>query len=175
MSPVDPVVSSTLRSVLALLLLAGAWHKLREPGPFSEVLMAYGLGPAALARTAATLVPAMELLLAGGLWLSPWPSKAALATGVLFLLYAAMMAASLLQGRRLADCGCRTMGAGSRLRPALLLRNAGLVLVALLAAVPSSDRIIGWIDLVSITAAAACLLALYATAEDLLALSGQEV
>jgi uncharacterized membrane protein YphA (DoxX/SURF4 family) len=102
----DPALRAALRCALALLWLASAHHKLRDPARFRDALAGYRLVPAPLVRAVAAGIAALELALGLALLL-PWAGPApALATAALLALYAAAIAATLARGRRAIDCGC---------------------------------------------------------------------
>ena len=163
----DPALRAALRCALALLWLAAARHKLRDPARFREALAGYRLIPAPLVRAFAAGVAALELALGLAL-LAPGTGPApAFATAALLALYALAIAANLVRGRRAIDCGC-----GARPQPlgeGLVVRNAALVGIALAAALPATGRALGWIDAPTIGGGAAALAALYAAADAALA------
>ncbi len=165
----DPVPVTAAALALAVLLAMAAAHKLRAPARFAGQLAGYALLPAALVPAAARLLALVEALLALALL---WPSTrapAALATAALLVLYAGAMALNLARGRRDIDCGCAGPGLERPLGGALLVRNALLAALALLAAAEPLARALGGFDLFVIVAAAAAALFLYAAADGLLA------
>jgi len=168
MSPaLDPALRLTLRLALALLWLAAARHKLRDPQRFRDALAGFELVPAAAVRTFAALVTALELGLGLGLLLPDAGAAPALATGALLALYALAIVVNLARGRRALDCGC-----GARPQPlgeGLVVRNVVLVPFALLAALPANGRALVWVDAATIAGGAAALAALYAAADAALA------
>jgi hypothetical protein len=168
MTPVlDPALRTTLRCALALLWLASARHKLRDPQRFRDALAGFQLVPAAAVRMLAALVTALELGLGLGLLVPGAGSAPALATGALLALYALAITANLLRGRRALDCGC-----GARPQPlgeGLVVRNSVLVAIALAAALPANGRTLVWLDAATIAGGAAALAALYAAADAALA------
>ncbi|HEY8153943.1 MAG TPA: MauE/DoxX family redox-associated membrane protein [Myxococcota bacterium] len=163
----DPALRAALRGALALLWLVAAQHKLRDPARFREALAGYQLVPASFVRAFAAALAALELGLGLALLLPGAGAAPALATAALLALYAFAIAANLARGRRSIDCGC-----GARPQPLgeeLLARNAALVGIALLAALPASARALGWLDAVTMFGGAAALAALYAAVDAALA------
>jgi len=163
----DPALRAALRAALALLWLAAASHKLRDPGRFRDALAGYALAPAAALRALAALVIGLELAL--GPWLlAPGTGAApALASAALLAFYTLAITANLLRGRRGLDCGC-----GARPQPIgerLLARNAVLIALALLAALPPTGRALVWLDAATIAGGAAALAALQAAVDAALA------
>ena len=167
MPALDPALRALLRCTLALLWLAAASHKLRDRARFRAALAGYQLVPPAAVRALAVLVSIGELVLAISLLMPGTGAAPALATGALLALYAVAISANLMRGRREIDCGC-----GARPQPlgeGLVVRNAVLVAIALVAALPASGRMLVWIDAATIAGGAAALAALYAAADAALA------
>ena len=163
MPELDPALRAVLRGALALLWLAAASHKLRDPERFRDAITGYQLVPAQAVRAASALVVALELALGLALLLPGSGAAPALATGALLAFYAVAIAVNLMRGRRAIDCGC-----GARPQPlgeGLVVRNAGLVGVALLAALPGNGRSLVWLDGATIAGGAAALAALYAAVD----------
>lgn len=163
----DPALLFTLRAALALLWLAAAAQKLRDPLRFRAALADYQLAPAAAAPALAALVTGLEGVLGFALLVPASGAAAALASAALLALYASAIALNLKRGRRSLDCGC-----GARPQPidaSLVARNLALVLLALLAALPSSGRALVWLDAPTIAGGAAALAALYAAGDAALA------
>ena len=161
-----PIVASAL--ALAAVLATAATHKLRAPRWFAAQLEAYALLPQALIKPCARLLPLAEGAIALGLLLPASRSLAAVAAAALMLLYAGAIGLNLWRGRSDLDCGCAGPGQAQPLRPLLLLRNAALLGLALLAALPPQPRELGLFDGFVAIAAAAVVLLLYAAADGLL-------
>jgi hypothetical protein len=151
---VDPLIALTAACCIAALLLHAAWAKLGDRDLFHQHLAAYGT-PEALQPALVWALPLVEAAAALGL-VTPWRGLAALAAAGLLALYGAAMAWHLAHGRVL-DCGCG--GEPLRLSIALVLRNAVLVLIALVAALPTEPRALGLAD-GAVAAAAVALSAL---------------
>lgn len=138
----DPVWVTASSLGLAVLLGAAALHKLRERAGFARVLHGYGLLPETLDKPLALLLAVLELLAAAGLLLPALRATAALLAAALLLLYAGAMALSLMQGRRIDDCGCHLGAQRQDVSLPLVWRNLLLVLLALnLLQAPGSRRL----------------------------------
>lgn len=162
---VDPVFSLTVAWCLALLLGVAAAHKLTHWHDFRAALAGYALVANPLVSTAAGTLMVTESTLAVALVLGL--PGAPIGAACLLTAYAAAMAASLLRGRRLADCGC-----GGRRQPpswGLVARNLVLIAAALTLLLPEADRALGWLDGFTIAAGATVLALLYAAIDGLLA------
>lgn len=166
--PLDPILIHACALALAAILATAATHKLRAPRWFAAQLEAYALLPAPLVKPAARALPLVEGAVAVALLLPVSRSAAALAAAALLAAYAGAIAVNLWRGRRDIDCGCAGPGESQPLRPVLLLRNAALLGLALLAALPPLPRALGLFDGFVAIAAAAVLLLLYAAADGLL-------
>lgn len=168
----DPVLAVVARSAMALLFVVAALHKLRDRDAFRATLDAYALLPQALSAPLARAVPVLEIA-AAVLLVTPRAAAAGGALAALLLgVYALAMGVNLLRGRRDLDCGCMGPGARSPVGPGLIVRNAVLIAVALVAGfAPLAARPLAWLDFVTVPLAVAVLAVLYAAAERLLALA----
>ena len=148
----DPVLTVVLRTSLGLLFAAAFVHKLRDLPRFVAIVDDYRLVPGALIRPVALAVPVAEcataIAMLAGASFAPIAALAAIAA------YSIAIGINLARGRRDIDCGCGGPG-GQRIGPGLLVRNAGLALVALLLFVPSTERAIGFVDIATMIAAVA--------------------
>jgi uncharacterized membrane protein YphA (DoxX/SURF4 family) len=161
----DPAARAVLRLALAWLFARAAAHKLRDPRGFRAALADYRLLPEALLAPAAAAVAGAELALAV-LLLAPGAGPLpALAAAALLVLYTAAIAVNLARGRRHIACGCAGPAAEAPLHEALLARNAGLVGLALAAALPAAPRPLEALDAASVAGGAAALALLLAAAE----------
>jgi len=142
----DPVLLTSLSLGLALLFGIGSAHKLRDQPGFTAVLESFGLLPAVLLTKVAVLIPLLELACAIGLLLPSLRSSAGLIAAALLLLYAAAMALSLLQGRRIADCGCQFGEQQQAVSTPLVWRNLLLALLASSLLLSPSNRVMGLYD-----------------------------
>jgi hypothetical protein len=146
----DPALHLALRAGLALLLLAAAAHKLRDPHRFRAVLADYRLLPRRTLEAVARTLPAGEAALALALLAPGLGATPALLVATLLALYAAAIAINLARGRRHIDCGC--LGAAAR-RPLgfdLVARNALLAVAAGAAAPAAAVRPLVWLDAVTV-------------------------
>lgn len=160
---IDPLPLLIAAGCLAAVLLHAAWPKLADRALFHQHLAAYGV-PEPLQLPLVWMLPLAEGSAALGL-ITASRSFAALGAAALLLSYGAAMAWHLGRGRRL-DCGCG--GAPILLSGWLLLRNAVLVAIALLASLPSDGRMVGGADLAVAAAAVALAAVLYAAFHQLL-------
>jgi Methylamine utilisation protein MauE len=166
---VDPLLALCARLALALLFAVAAAHKLRDVGAFRAALEGYRLLPPPWAVPAGALLIAAEIGVAAALCLPRVSGAASLTAAGLLGLYGYAMAINLARGRRDIDCGC---GGPARRQPLsgwLLGRNAALALAALLAALPTTGRALGWLDALTALAAVTALALLYVAADGLLA------
>jgi uncharacterized membrane protein YphA (DoxX/SURF4 family) len=142
---IDPVVSVSLRGLLALLFVVAGWHKLSDTERFAAMLRAYRLMPDSLARPLALGLPLAEIVV-GALLVLPWTTAGAIGGGALLALYSLAISVNLMRGRRAIDCGCFGSASNVPLSGALLLRNAILIIAMGAAACPLSARRLVWLD-----------------------------
>ena len=159
----DPLLVWIARAGLATLLAQAALAKLADRSLFEQHLAAYGVPDRLLAATAIAL-PAAEAL-AAGLLLTPWRGVGAALAAALLLLYAGVMAWHRSRGHAL-DCGCG--GEPLPLSWALVVRNAGLAVLALLAGAPVAPRPLSLADFLVIAAALVLATLLHAALHQML-------
>jgi hypothetical protein len=162
----DPAFALVLRGGLALLFAAAAWHKLRDLAAFRAALGEYQLLPEAGIGLASRALVGLELVTAGMLALS---TSGGLPAAALLAVYTAAIGVNLARGRREIDCGCFGPAARQPLSYGLALRNAGLLLLALAAALPAAPRMLVWLDGFTIAAGIALGALLHAALNTLLA------
>lgn len=165
---VDPVFGLLATAALALLLAAASVAKLRDLTRFRGVLEAYAVLPSALVPLLARLLPVLEITLAIGLI---WPvsrNGAAWGAGGLLFIYGAGIALNLARGRRDLDCGCEGFGRRHPIAGWMLVRNASMIGLAVLAGAPATVRAIEPMDLLTIAGGLAALAFVYFAADELL-------
>jgi hypothetical protein len=132
-------ISFAIRALAGLVFLSAAWGKVRHRPEFQGVVANYRLLPDLLVVPFALALPPIEAavgaLLPTGL-LSPWTEAAAAA---LLALFALAMAVNLRRGRTDIDCGCFQSALKQTLSWTLVARNAALVLLLGLAALPAPN------------------------------------
>lgn len=164
---IDPAVSTALALSLAALFAASAAHKVGDFQRFIGVVRNYSIMPVWLASSAAGIVVAMEFVLAAGFLAPAIRGFAGSGAAALLVVYASAIGLNLMRGRSDIDCGCSFGGSGERLTPALIARNFGLAIFALIAAAPTGARGLGLLDITSIALFALSSAALYAAFEGL--------
>ena len=161
----DPAVAGVLRLGLGLLLAASVWPKLRHFHSFREAVAGYRILPPRATHSGAAALAAAEAGVAAGLLLPTTARGAALAAACLLAVYSIAIGVNLLRGRRDIDCGCAGPGRRRPLGESLLVRNAALVALSLLAALPGAPRDLGGVDVVTIGAGGLALALLVAAAD----------
>lgn len=168
----DPTISLALRAAIALLFAAAVSHKLWNAAQFKSTLMHYLQGFGADARGIETplfmIIVALEFVIAAACMLPSTQAVAGLLAGGTLLLYALAMAVNLLRGNALLDCGCTWGSARQSVRPALIVRNGLLSLMAFALALPVGNRELAAVDVVSVTAATLTAMLLYGAGNRLL-------
>lgn len=141
----DPVVSVSLRCLLALVFASAAWHKVTQFRGFQSTLDDYRLLPSWLVTPVAAGLAVAELSIASALLL-PGHRAAALTALGLIILYSAAMVINLARGRLAIDCGCFGPTARAPLSRSLLVRNVFLAVAAGAVSLPLSPRPLVWMD-----------------------------
>jgi hypothetical protein len=150
---------------MALVLISGAVAKLHDRADFALAVEAYELIPERLVPAFTRAFPLLEL--AAALLLIPTATRSVGVVLTLAVLGAATAAVivNLQRGRRMIDCGC---GGASGRQPIswwLVLRNAGLAAVTLVALFGPGLQL----DLVGAVMGALAFVLLYAAGDQLLA------
>ena len=162
---VDPVPILVVRTALAMLLAVSVLQKLRYPAVFIAAVREYQLLPARLALPAAAVLIALELVLVVGALAGS--SVAVSGIVALLCLYSAAIAINLWRGRTDIDCGCGGASEGRPLSVWLLVRNAALAALGIVALLPAIPRSLGLVDGLSIVAALIVVSSLYAAIDNL--------
>ena len=165
---IHPIVAVAFSLVLAVILFAGASHKLRAPHRFARQIDDYALLPGAAVALAARAVPVVEVVIAIALLVPGLRAWGAASAGLLLALYTGAIAINLFRGRRDIDCGCSGPGLERPLSPALLVRNGVLMAMAVIAALPADAAALHGFGLFLIGASVAAILILYTATEGLL-------
>lgn len=166
---IHPIFAVAFSLVLAVILFAGASHKLRAPHRFARQIDDYALLPGTAVAFAARAVPVVEVLIGLALLVPGLRAWGAASAGLLLALYTGAIAINLFRGRRDIDCGCSGPGLERPLSPALLVRNGVLIVMAVIAALPAGAVALHGFGLFLIGASVAATLILYTATEGLLA------
>jgi uncharacterized membrane protein YphA (DoxX/SURF4 family) len=127
-------LSRVLRILLGALFLYAGFTKLYPPEHrylFEMALSSYRILPVAAVIAVAAVLPWLEILL-GGLLISGWKLRYTASFASLLLLAFISITASTYFRRIEADCGC--FGFGEPLTGYTLIRDAALLLLAILLA-----------------------------------------
>lgn len=164
----DPVAVHGLAATLAILLMFGAWQKLRDPLVFSAAVENYGLLPVSWVPVLAFCLPVMEAA-AGAMLLLPNTAMLGGATALLVLsLATSAVVVNLLRGRRDIDCGCGGLS-HQPLSWGLVSRNLALMAAVLVVMHGDIERGLVWLDYLTVTATVLALFGLYVVFNQLLA------
>jgi hypothetical protein len=166
---VDPAVATLAGLAIALLFASAGLGKLRHASRFRATLDAYHVLPAALVPAACRALPCVELMLAAALIAPASRALAAALSAAVLLAYGAGISINLWRGRRDLDCGCEPFGRRRPIAAWMLARNAMLIAVAFVAALPSTPRALEAVDALTVLGGLAVLVPAYLAAEQLLA------
>lgn len=163
----DPVVTRAVGASLSIVLLAGAWQKLRDPVVFAGAVENYRLLPAPLVPLVARGLPLLELA-AGLLLLFPETCFLGGAAALVLLLgVTAAVAINLLRGHDRIDCGCGGLSS-QPLSWSLVARNGVLMGLVVLAAQETAGRPLVWADFFTVGGAVLALVGLYVSVNQLM-------
>jgi hypothetical protein len=124
----DPVVTHMLAAALAMLLLVGAWQKLRDQAAFRSALEAYDIVPAtSLSGVFAWLLPCAEIVAALALVVDRARVLGVMLAALLLTVVTAGVIINLLRGRTDIGCGCGGIEDEQTLSWALVARNGVLL------------------------------------------------
>ena len=147
---IDPLFSLTSQYFLGLLLIAHALHKVMGFTAFIGSIHAYRLLPEPLIFSVAISLIAAEFTVGTALVGLPISKLISFAAMVLFSLYFAVIAISLVNGRTAIDCGCSFSSRQSSLSVWHLARNATLIFLAAVTLLPIVPRDMVWVDTLNI-------------------------
>ena len=170
---VDPLIHSVIRFLIAAIILASIFHKLRDFTEFKDVIKGYGLVPAQFSSSVAVLVLALETIVFLLLLLGLLPF-AAYASASLFLLYGMLLATTLITGRDIKDCGCSWVK-GASISPSYLYRNVGLVALSLTLTLPVLPRQLTVFDYINGSFSVVLMVCIYFLLDALLHMKTLEV
>ncbi|MDE0884848.1 MAG: hypothetical protein OSB70_04895 [Myxococcota bacterium] len=150
-SGLDPVLDALFRIGLCAIFLGACIHKARDLDKFSATLGDYRLLPRHLSGVATRALATSEAIVALALLMPPLDPLGPLGSLGLFALYSAAIGINLARGRRHIDCGCTGFGqVPQTISGMLLVRNAGLAMLALALLAPAAARPLAWLDFISI-------------------------
>lgn len=163
---------AAVRVALAILLMAGVVHKLRDMTALRGAIASYlrdtpfqGAQLIATLAAAITAAEAVTALAIAASWVAPFTVFGAVLGAALFMFYAAVMAYNIARGNRIADCGCSFGGQQKQtVGWPLVLRNVLLALLAASVAIPARPSALDWMGVVGF---AALLLLMYAIWNEL--------
>lgn len=163
----DPVITRSLGATVSIVLLVGAWHKLKDPVVFAGAVENYRLLPESLVPVVARLLPALELT-AGGLLLFPETlALGGLLALLLLFVVSAAVGINLLRGHTRIDCGCGGLS-GQPLSWGLVVRNAALMGMTALAMQEGIGRPLVWADYLTVGGTVLALVGIYISANQLM-------
>ena len=168
----DPLILKSISIGFGLLFLLAAVHKFATAQQFRVILEEYRVMPRVLAGPVARIVPLLEVVLSVGWFAAYRPELIAVSSAALLAVYTSAIGINLLRGRIHIGCGCGVAGSSDgdqQLSSALILRNTILILIALVAVIPTTARSFGVIDYVTLGSTLLASALLYAGANQLLA------
>ncbi len=169
MDALDPVLARACGAAVAVVLLTGAWQKLRDLAVFEASVDLYRLLPDSLVPLFARGFPVLEALAGAALLFDSTRAIGLLLSVAVLGVATAGVVFNLLRGHTEIDCGCGGAEGHTTLSWALPARNTLLLLIAVLGGQDGSGRDLMWIDYLSVAGGTLALFGLYATANQLMA------
>lgn len=172
----DPLAHWILAICFTVLFIVAGIHKASNKAQFRANLTAYQILPASLIPLLATIIPLFEIFL-GLAWVGNiLPGIIPLLTAALLTIYTMAIGINLLRGRSYIDCGCGLSSGPTKddngdiqqLSTALLIRNGLLIGAALIAVLPTTDRLLGLMDFFGLVIAPSVFMLLYMAFNQLL-------
>jgi hypothetical protein len=163
------VAAAVVRLALSMLLLSAAWHKLRNLGAFRAAIDGYALVPTRFVPFLAGCAVIAEIALGIALLLPPINLLAGCGSASLLAVYTVAIVLNLGRGRSRIDCGCAGPAGSLPLSWSLAVRNAVLIILSLVAALPTAPRTIAVSETVIVVMATSTFALLYVAAETALA------
>lgn len=173
---IDPVIQLLASLAFSLLFVFAGVHKLTNRLRFQGILEAYQIMPAAMVSLAVLIIGSFEILL-GFAWLFSSSVVVAFLSIVLLSIYICAISINLYRGRTYIDCGCgfsafsgkQNSDSGiQQLSFGLVIRNYGLVIVAFVCTLPTTQRVLSVIDFFGIASGLIVTLLIYAAINQLL-------
>ncbi len=128
-----PYVRWGAGAVIGGVFLWASWHKLVEPEVFATAIFRYQLVPYVMINALAIVLPWLEVLAGVCVIAVPrYRRAAALVLLGLLVVYTAAVVINLVRGMD-TDCGCFSSAAADPIRWRHVWRNAGFMLLALMA------------------------------------------
>ncbi len=169
MDALDPVLARSFGAALAVVLLTGAWQKLRDLAVFEASVELYRLLPESLVPLFARAFPVLEALAGAALLFDDTRGIGLVLTLAVLGVATGGVLINLLRGHTEIDCGCGGAEGHTTLSWALPARNTVLMLLAVLGSQDGGGRELMWIDALSVAGGTLALFSLYATANQLIA------
>ncbi|MGT0195952.1 MauE/DoxX family redox-associated membrane protein [Burkholderia pyrrocinia] len=147
----DPVLATSAQAGAAVVVLLGAFAKMRRSAAFRHALAGYRLLPDPLTTPVAFAIPLAEAVCAAALLFPDTRVAGAIGLIVLLVVFAAGLAINLLRGHTDIDCGCSGFTAARADAPRGIgwLHVGRVLLLAALAAtalVEPGARAVVWFD-----------------------------
>jgi hypothetical protein len=168
---IDPLFVKAISIGCGLLFLLAALHKLSAMQEFGAILRDYEVLPGAIVPVVGKLIPFVEIALGCAWLLLDQVTAIAIASAMLLAMYTSAIAINLFRGRVHIGCGCGIAGTAKADQPltvGLVIRNLSLTAMALIAALPVSERDLGLLDYATLLASVLAVSLLYIAGNQLL-------
>ncbi|WP_322039355.1 MauE/DoxX family redox-associated membrane protein [Burkholderia diffusa] len=170
----DPVLATSAQAGAAVVVLLGAFAKMRRPATFRQALADYRLLPDALTAPVAFAIPLAEAVCATALLFPDTRTTGALGLIALLLVFAAGIAINILRGHTDIDCGCSGFAAARAGAPRGIgwlhvVRVLLLIVLTATAFVEPGSRAVVWFDYLTLLSSVLLIVCALLTVDVLLA------
>jgi uncharacterized membrane protein YphA (DoxX/SURF4 family) len=126
-----PITILLFRIVLAVVFLAAAFPKIRDPMAFAWAIHRYGMvPPTSLEVWFAVILPVLELWVGFALLFGFWTRGSALLTGGMLVMFIIALFSAVQRGLDI-DCGCFSPESASPVGYKRILEDVGLLILCL--------------------------------------------
>ncbi|HCU89581.1 MAG TPA: methylamine utilization protein MauE [Gammaproteobacteria bacterium] len=165
----DPVPILLCNYFIGCLFLFGCFDKVRAFPMFRATLDDYQLVPSAFLNISSVIVIVLELGIGIGAFKPTLAPFSMFCGAVLLLVYSAAIGINLARGRNNIDCGCTGPATRQFISKWLVLRNFGLIAIAITGMVMTNQRALYVVDFALVGVALLGAMVLYGAVNQLLA------
>lgn len=165
----DPIYSLTVVMLIAFVFAFAGSHKLMNYARQAAIVADYRVVAAWLVPLLAPLIIVLELAVVV-LVLLPGTRLAGFSLAIgLLLIYMFAIGLNLVRGRTSIDCGCGWGSHGQQISVWLIVRNMTMIVVIVMALLPSTNRSLHLVDWILAAIAGTALIAIYSIGDLLIA------
>ncbi len=169
MPTLDPIYALTIVILIAFVFALAGIHKVMDYARHAGVVADYRVVPVWFVPLLAPLLIVLEFGVAVLVLLPGTRSAGLILTIGLLLIYILAIGLNLVRGRTSIDCGCGWGSQGQQINAWLIVRNLVMIVLCVMALLPSTNRLLQPVDLILAAVAGAALIAIYSIGDLLIA------